>query len=266
MANKKANGSSSTKGTALTALFEKHAGEGHGQVGAEDLITPRIQIIQALSPVLQKSKPEYHADASAGDFLFTGNSSIIDGEEGFLFQPCWYDRNYVEWNLRETGGGLVAVHPAATDLIYKAARDAQYRAIVTHNDGRRTQLVNTGNHYGFLHANDTTYRCVINLSGSQLKHSRAWNNMVVTQVAKGKKGPFTPPSFAQLYRINIKEESNAKGTWFGFNVAMESLLTDAEQFNEGQTFADFCEEGGMSALSKPASKGAIENQSEKDWE
>ena len=58
MANKKANGSKSTKGTDLTALFEKHAGEGFGQVGAEDLVTPRIQIIQALSPVLQKTKPE----------------------------------------------------------------------------------------------------------------------------------------------------------------------------------------------------------------
>jgi len=268
MANKKANGSSSTKGTDLTALFEKHAGEGHGQVGAEDLITPRIQIIQALSPVLQKSKPEYHADASAGDFLFTGNSSIIDGEEGFLFQPCWYDRNYVEWNLRESGGGLVAVHPADTDLIYKAERDAQYRDIVTHNDGRRTQLVNTGNHYGFLHADDTTYRCVINLSGSQLKHSRAWNNMVVTQVAKGKKGTFNPPAFAQLYRVCTKEESNDKGSWYGFNVAMETFVSDKEQFSSGQDFANFCEEGGMAALSKPSTnKKAIENQSEdkEDW-
>ena len=266
MASKKANGSSSTKKTDLTALFEKHAGQGFGEVGADDLNTPRIQIIQALSPVLNKTKPEYHADASAGDFLFTGNNSVIDGQEGFLFQPCWYDRNYVEWRLREDGGGLVSVHPADTELVYQAERDPQYRDILTKSDGSKTQLVNTGNHYGLLHLNDTAYRCVINMSGSQLKHSRSWNNMVVTQVVKGKKGTFTPPSFAQLYRINIKEESNAKGTWFGFNVAMESLLTDAEQFNEGQTFADFCEEGGMSALGKPASKGAIENQSEKDWE
>ena len=51
----KSNGSKST--TSLTALFEKAVGEGHGEVGTEDLITPRIQIIQALSPVLQKSKP-----------------------------------------------------------------------------------------------------------------------------------------------------------------------------------------------------------------
>ena len=267
MANKKANGSSSTKkGTDLTALFEKHAGQGFGEVGADDLNTPRIQIIQALSPVLNKTKPEYHADAGAGDFLFTGSNSVIDGQEGFLFQPCWYDRNYVEWRLREDGGGLVSVHPSDTDMIFKAERDNRYRDILTKSDGSKTQLVNTGNHYGFLHLNDIFYRAVINMSGSQLKHSRAWNNMVVTQVAKGKKGTFTPPSFAQLYRINIKEESNSKGTWFGFNVVMDSLLTDPEQFNEGQIFADFCQEGGMSALSKPAGKAAIEDQSDKDWE
>ena len=250
MTNKKANGSSSTKGTDLTALFEKHAGQGFGEIGTEDLNTPRIQIIQALSPVLNKTKPEYRADAGAGDFLFTGSNSVIDGQKGFLFQPCWYDRNYVEWRLREDGGGLVSVHPSDTDMIFKAERDNRYRDILTKSDGSKTQLVNTGNHYGFLHLNDVLYRAVINMSGSQLKHSRAWNNMVVTQVVKGKKGTFTPPSFAQL----------------GFNVAMDSLLTDPEQFNEGQDFANFCQEGGMSALSKPAGKATIEDQSDKDWE
>jgi len=151
-------------------------------------------------------------------------------------------------------------------MIFKAERDDRYRDILTKSDGSKTQLVNTGNHYGFLHHNDVLYRAVINMSGSQLKHSRAWNNMVVTQVVKGKKGTFNPPAFAQLYRINIKEESNSKGTWFGFNVVMDSLLTDPEQFNEGQDFANFCQGGGMSTLSKPAGKAAIEDQSDKDWE
>jgi len=128
-------------------------------------------------------------------------------------------------------------------------------------------MVNTGNHYGYLHANDTTYRCVINLSGSQLKHSRSWNNMVITQTVKGKKGSFNPPAFAQLYRVGTKEESNDKGSWYGFNVALETLVSDKEQFSEGQDFANFCEGGGMSALGKPSTKTAIQDKSksDEDW-
>jgi len=265
----KSNGSKST--TSLTALFEKAVGEGHGEVGAEDLITPRIQIIQALSPVLQKSKPEYHKDARSGDFLFTGNNTVIDGEAGFLFIPCWYDRNYVEWNLRENGGGLVGVHPANSDIIYRTERDSQFRDILTRSDGRKTQLVNTGNQYGYLVLDSNPFKCVINMSGSQLKHSRAWNNMKRSQFETGKKGKFNPPSFAYFYRITAKEESNDKGSWFGYNIAVDAMLSGKAGkalFEKGQEFAAFCAEGGMQPqlAGTPSEKTAIENQSSKDWE
>ena len=268
MTVKKENGSKSTKNT-LSALFEKHAGQGHGEKPAEDLVTPRIQIIQAQSPALKKSKPEYQPDARAGDFFFTGNSSALDGDEGFLFQPCWYDRNYVEWNTRESGGGLVTVHPSDSDIIYRAERDSQYRDILTHSDGRTTQLVNTGNHYGFLVVDGMSHRCVINLSGSQLKNSRAWNNMIHSQYEIGKSGKFSPPSYAYFYRITSKEESNDKGSWYGWNIAVDSLLKEKIDFEQGQEFAEFCSEGGMKMqLAKPPTEKAplLTKESDKDWE
>ena len=88
--------------------------------------------------------------------------------------------------------------------------------------------------------------------------------MVITQTVKGKKGSFNPPAFAQLYRVTTKEESNDKGSWYGFNVALETLVSDKEQFSEGQDFANFCEGGGMSALGKPSTKTAIQDKSESD--
>jgi hypothetical protein len=41
-------------GTALTSLFENIEEKGFGDVGAEDLKTPRVSIVQAMSPQRQK--------------------------------------------------------------------------------------------------------------------------------------------------------------------------------------------------------------------
>ena len=48
MATKKNSG-------AMTSLFEGIEDKGFGDVGAEDLKTPRVSIIQALSPQRQKA-------------------------------------------------------------------------------------------------------------------------------------------------------------------------------------------------------------------
>ena len=49
MATKKSNG------TSITSLFENIEEKGFGELGAEDLRTPRISIVQALSPQRQKT-------------------------------------------------------------------------------------------------------------------------------------------------------------------------------------------------------------------
>ena len=46
-------------GTALTSLFENIEEKGFGDVGAEDLRTPRVSIVQALSPQRQKASADY---------------------------------------------------------------------------------------------------------------------------------------------------------------------------------------------------------------
>ena len=74
-------------GTSLTSLFESIEEKGFGDVGAEDLKTPRVSIVQAMSPQRQKTSSDYVADAEEGDIFFSGNNSCINGDEGLLFLP-----------------------------------------------------------------------------------------------------------------------------------------------------------------------------------
>ena len=73
MATKKTNGES------LVALFEGVEEKGFGEVTADDLRTPRISIVQALSPQRQKASPDYNADAEAGDLYFSGTNAVLLG-------------------------------------------------------------------------------------------------------------------------------------------------------------------------------------------
>ena len=256
----------------IASLFEEKAGAGIGEITADDLATPRIIIIQPGSPQIKKSAVKYLANASVGDLLFTATNTIIDGEEGVRFLPVYFDRNYIEWNLRENGGGFVAAHPKDTQLLGETQRDAQFRDIRTYSDGRQTELQNTANHYGYAMIDGASQRCVLNMTRSQLKKSRNWLTMINGTRLNGKNGEYTPPAHSHFYLIQTEEEESAKGTYYNYRITQERILGNKEVslFREADDFSKFCEGGGMQAMlsssNATAAKAALENQSSKDWE
>ena len=266
MATKKQN-------TEIVSLFEEKAGAGIGEVSADDLATPRIVMIQPGSPQIKKSSTKYLADASVGDLLFTATNTIVDGEEGIRFLPVYFDRNYIEWNLRENGGGFVAAHPKDTPLLGETQRDAQFRDSRTYSDGRQTELQNTANHYGYAIIEGSPQRCVINMTRSQLKKSRGWLGMINGTRLNGKNGEYTPPAHSHFYLIQTEEVSaTGKSSYYNYHITQERILGNEEVdlFREADDFSKFCEGGGMQAMLSSSeateAKTALENQSSKDWE
>lgn len=266
MATKKQN-------TEIVSLFEEKAGAGIGEVSADDLATPRIVMIQPGSPQIKKSSTKYLADASVGDLLFTATNTIVDGQEGIRFLPVYFDRNYIEWNLRENGGGFVAAHPKDTPLLGETQRDAQFRDIRTYSDGRQTELQNTANHYGYAIIEGSPQRCVINMTRSQLKKSRGWLGMINGTRLNGKNGEYTPPAHSHFYLIQTEEVSaTGKSSYYNYHITQERILGNEEidLFREADDFSKFCEGGGMQAMLSSSeateAKTALENQSSKDWE
>tara|TARA_R100000995_G_scaffold79856_1_gene51192 strand:+ start:1118 stop:1894 length:777 start_codon:yes stop_codon:yes gene_type:complete len=250
----------------MLSLFEDNAGAGIGEISADDLATPRISIVQAMSPQIKKSSPKYSPDAKVGDMMFTATNTFVDGDEGIRFLPVFYDRNYVEWKMGREG--FVGVHPLNTPLMAQTTRDASYNDVLTKPDGSTTILQNTANHYGFAEINGELQRCVINMSRSQLKVSRAWIGLINGTRMNGAKGDFTPPSYSHWYVVRSVEIEGAKGSYYNFAVTQERPLNnkEAELFEEAQEFSSFCEKGGMQPVLPRAEQNAqaIEDQST-DW-
>ena len=59
----------------------------------------------ALSPEVQKGDAKFIKGASAGDLFNTVTQQVWDGEDGVVVIP-WYTVKYLEFGLREAGGGF----------------------------------------------------------------------------------------------------------------------------------------------------------------
>ena len=110
-------------------------------------------------------------------------------------------------------------------------------------------------------------QAVISMTSTQLKKSRRWNSLMLSQKVKGPSGSFTPPTYAMIYKLTTVSESNDRGSWFGYQVEKVGQVEDADIYNESKLFSTTVSRGEVEA--KPAIEGepvkeAPQNSKESD--
>jgi hypothetical protein len=206
-------------------FFARNAGDGLENVGARDLIIPRITILQALSPQVQAKKPEYIQGAQVGDICDVGTQEIF--EAPLVFLPVHYVKQFLEWAPRSSGKGLVKIHddPAILD---ECERDEKNRPIT--KDGNT--IAETAQFFG-LNLSAGGRRCFLPLSSTQLKKARRWLTLATSeQVAREDGSSFTPPLFYRTYNLSTVDESNAEGDWSGWKIERGTKLQEVEGWKE----------------------------------
>lgn len=205
------------------------AGIGTDSFDREDIAIPRISILQQLSPQVTKGKPEFIEGLEVGEIFNTVTQETFSGEDGVYVVPISYRRAHIEWKLRRDGGGLVADHGTDSSVLENTSKDDDFRDIT--KDG--TQIVVTAEYFVYLVNKETgSYTpAVLSMSASQMKKARRWNTLMsqfeMTDPASGKK--FTPATFARLYHLTTTPEQNDRGSWFGWDVTGDCIITDVPQ-------------------------------------
>jgi len=211
--------------------FESVAKAGLESVSQEDLATPRLKILQKMSPDLDTVD-----GAKAGMILDTVNTKVYDGSKGILLLPVAYQRQYTEWQDRGQGTGApVAVY------------DAQRKDRLPNGNYVET----AANHFVIVvddEKNGIGQPALITLKSTQLKKSRKWNSMMLNIKLPGSKGPFTPPMYSHLYRLKTVEEGNDFGKWFGIEIEKEKILENRNLFNMAKEFANSVTKGEKIAV------------------
>ena len=231
----------------LDDIFDT-AGEG-ASFDSSEMQIPFVRILQALSPQLNKKKPEFIEGASSSDMFNTVTGEYWDGEEGLVVVPCFQVTKYLEFVPRDQGGGFKGEIPANDPVLQRTTREGS-KEILPHGN----ELVKSDQHYCLVVGEDGSYQpAVIDMKSSQLKVSRRWKTQIAMQKIKHPKtgAMVTPAVYATMWRLSTTEETNDQGTWGNYQVAKESLVSDRDLLMEARAFRESIMAGEVKAAKDP---------------
>ena len=239
-----------TAGALSANLFEADANKGLGNIGHDDLALPFLKILGQLSPEVNKRDGKYIKGAEPGMIFNSVTGELFDGEKGIQVVPCHYKLEYIEWQDRGEGSGApVAIHPSSSDILTKTKRDASYKYRLPNGN----YIEKAASHFVIVNS-ETPSTALIAMKSTQLKISRKWNSMVASIRMKGKNGLFTPASYSHIYQLKTVQQSNDKGTWYGWEVSKVGAVQDASLYEQAKGFSESVSKGDVEVKHGDANK------------
>ena len=229
-------------GPLATNVFEADAGQGITNIKQEDLALPFLKVLGQLSPEVNKRDAKYVEGSQPGMIINTVTNELYDGEKGIQVLPVYYKRQYIEWQDRgESKGAPVNIYDAG-DSIPQTTRDKGNKDRLANGN----YLENTVSHFVVL-LGKTPTTALISMKATQLKISRKWNSMMMGIKMQGKNGLFTPPTYSHIYKLKTVQQSNDKGTWFGWDVSKVGPITDKGIYEIAKGFSNNVAKGAVQA-------------------
>jgi hypothetical protein len=195
--------------------FAADAGVGFEGLDRDDMAIPFIAILQSGSPQCKRSEGAYVEGAAEGMLFNTVTGTVIDTQKTpLIVVPCAYTRSFIEWRLRENGGGFVREHKPEPGLMETTMLDDKNRSILPNGN----QLNDTRTFYVMtLDADGTPTPAVLTMTSTQIKKGKQW--LMQQNLLKLKKSDgtlITPAMFASKWHVTTVPESNDKGSWMGW--------------------------------------------------
>lgn len=221
----------------------------------DELILPRLKILQSNNPECQEGTPQYIEGSKAGMFYNTASGKLTSGQEGMIICIVGHQKQTLQWIPREAGGGLVknwGVDEGWKNLCEPDQRFAfrpvtkeghtidKQRSFLIFDIDSKTGLVDPS-YFNFRSTNLT----VANQISTRLSQSRV-------KLANGK--IITPPHFYYTYKLTLERKANEKGSWWspkfvpnqdktGRHIKLEEMPNGQEIFEQAILFREQFMEG-----------------------
>ena len=206
------------KNTALAdfddSIFLEDAGAGQEGMGREDLMIPRLSILQQMSSQVNKRDGSYVEGAEPGFILDNVGAKAIDGEKGITVVPISYRRAHIEW--KPDRGGLVADHGSDSSCLERCTRGGKGEYLTDEGN----EIVPTGEYFVFMIDDDGFSPAMLSMAKSQLKRARQWNSIINRLMIDAGGKRINPAMFWTSYQLTTVPEENDQGSWFGWSVKM----------------------------------------------
>ena len=192
------------------------AGQGMENITSEDMQIPFMRILQPLSPQLIKTDSKFIKGASAGDIFNTVTGQYWEGDEGVTIIPCAYEMKFLEFQLRESGGGFLGEIDPNNPDIRRANRVGANEMLPSGNElVRAAQFLVVA-----IGEDGATQQMILDMKKTQMKVAKQWNTRRAgMKLMHPEKGLFTPPMWATVWNLKTVQESNDKGSWFNYSIS-----------------------------------------------
>ena len=182
----------------------------------DELVIPRLKILQPLNPEVQEGGNQYISGAKAGMFYNTSSGKLTPGQEGMIICIVGHQKQVIEWYPRSEGMGRPAKIWGMDEGWKELCEPDQLKSWspITRDghiiDQQRSFLIfdvdmETG-------AVDPSF---FNLHSTGVRVANHMANLVTQARAKLSNGSIiVPPYYYYLYKLSLDFVSNPKGKWW----------------------------------------------------
>lgn len=232
-------------------LEDSEAGLGQ-DFATDELIIPRITILQDLSPQVRERKAEFVPGAKPGMIYNSVNNAL---DAAIHFVPAKFHSVWVAWKPRPDGG-LVnnSVDPAVLTEENGFMLDGIDRYVgqmvpAGESDPVKVEVIKTPEWVGVARGGDGwTMPVAISFPATKAKAARKINTAIDLTEVEVKPGQFIkPPPFYHTFLLGAAIENSGENEWYGWTVTHEGYAsTDPRMLAKARDIRKSLEEGTAS--------------------
>jgi hypothetical protein len=240
-------------------FLDPDIGTGLENVTADDLLIPRLTILQKLSPQVDETKPLFDPKARVGMIYDVGLQQGFGNQLHIL--PVHFVKQWLEWGSRKSGKGLVAIH-SSKDILGKTKRDEKNRPMMENGN----YIAETAQFY-CLNLDAKNRRSFLPMASTQLKRAKrlitlSTQEKLIGLREDGSEFEFPAPLYYRTYKLGTMVDANAEGSWISWTVDsdisidelpdVDNLMEEVKDFRAALTKGDI--RGDISSLVEETGK------------
>lgn len=227
--------------------LQADSGSGFEGVSAADVAIPYYGILQAMSPQVKRG-PQQIVGAKEGDIFNTVTQEVIPADVGMVTIPCVFQKAWVEWKPRESGGGFITQY-YNDELMAKTHQDDKGNNVLPNGN----HLVETAYHYVVrLREDGTVERAIIGMTSTQLRTSRRWLAQQMSLQMKVGEKIINPPPFSHTYLMKTCLQQKDQWVWSGWDIGPAQLIREKYIYDIAKKFANDVREGLVKVTPPPS--------------
>lgn len=211
---------------------------GSEEVARDDMVIPRLEIVQASSPI-KETNPREIIDG----MMFNSASEEIYSDEVFVV-PVYFRKEWLVWKDKDEGGGFHGSFATEAEALAKKAEliDEDPDLDGDTKKGRPIlEVVDTPVHYCLLVSPTDPTLCqqiAVSMAKTKAKVSRKWNSMVEM---------FGGDRFSRVYKLTTFTDENKNGDKFKNFVVQSAGYTPEHLFRRAESLYELIKKGGIRA-------------------